>query len=107
MERSVGELKGRLSSSEREWELREEEALTELKTRLDTERERALKVVVEENEHLKHKIKEYEKKYQVIIPEVEKLKGTLSSKQEEIEQMQVRLEKTRRDAEVENEKLRK
>ena len=39
--------------------------------------------------------------------EDEKLKGTLSSKQEEIEQVQVRLEKTRRDAEVENEKLRK
>ena len=33
-----------------------------------------------ENEHLKHKVREFEKKYNVLIPEVERLKQVLEEK---------------------------
>jgi septal ring factor EnvC (AmiA/AmiB activator) len=53
-----------------------------------------------ENEHLRHCVKEHEKRLQIITPEVEKMRTNLAAKNDQIAQLESRLERSRKEAET-------
>lgn len=63
-------LRSRGNKSERDFEVKLEEEVTVVRKRITQQYQDQLKNLEGENEHLKHKVKEFEKKYQLIIPEV-------------------------------------
>ena len=88
LQASVDGLRGQLSQKEREWEVRHEDEVEGLRNRLLEEKEREIKEKEAENGHLRHKVKDYEKKYAAIIPKVEKLKKMAGERGEQVEQLQ-------------------
>jgi cell division protein FtsB len=47
-----------------------EEEVTAIRKRISQQHQEELQKLEAENEHLRHKVKEFEKKFQAIIPEV-------------------------------------
>jgi uncharacterized small protein (DUF1192 family) len=43
-------------------------------------------------------VREFEKRFQIITPEVEKLKNSLAAKSEQVQQLEARLEKGRKES---------
>jgi hypothetical protein len=67
-ENAVQNLRSRGSKTEHEWENRLEHELTALRKRITEQYHEELQKGQMENEHLKHKVREYETKYQLLIP---------------------------------------
>lgn len=57
-----------------------EEDMAGFRTKLLAQNKDMIEGLETENEHLKHKVREFEKKYNLLIPEVEKLKQVLEEK---------------------------
>ena len=57
-----------------------EEDMAGFRTKLLAQNKDMIEGLETENEHLKHKVREFEKKYNLLIPEVERLKQVLEEK---------------------------
>ena len=57
-----------------------EEDMAGFRRKLLAQNKEMIEELETQNEHLKHKAREFEKKYNVLIPEVERLKAAMNDK---------------------------